>query len=193
MNAYPLFPSKVPWQWSPLPSNGKCAQQHQQQRCTVPAQPLLHIDVVLPALLLADISETFWHSYFILLFSSETSMENFIIFHFFIKRKQLGAWVKAGESESKFLDKFPSHKLWQLPAGVTSNVLAILVLGASWEKTTVLPNCERVWSYVSVSLRGEVETTQSLLTCALIQILNKRNWGCIQVNNVKTACWLPIW
>lgn len=39
--------------------------------------------------------------------------------------------------------------------------------------TTVLPNCEGVWSYGSASLRGKDETTQSLLTCTLIQILER--------------------
>ena len=65
-----LFPLSVPSN-----DNGKEEQSQHGHHCTK----------ILLALLLADVSETLWHPYFILLFSSETSMENFIIFHFYKK------------------------------------------------------------------------------------------------------------
>lgn len=60
-------------------------QQWQEQRWAIPTGPPLHKDAVPLALSLADISGTLWHLYFILLFSPETSMEIFIIFHFYKK------------------------------------------------------------------------------------------------------------
>lgn len=85
--------------------------------------------------------------------------------------------------KASFGQIIPSPLLWQSSSGLTSNAL---VLGISWEKATILPNSEVVWSCECTFLSGEDKTTQSLLIYALIQILNKRNWGCMQVNNTET-------
>lgn len=146
------------------------------------AGTLLHQEV---AQLVLSLAESFGILIFILLFSFETSMENFVIFFIFIQRKQLRAWVKTGENESKFWTNLP----YISSGNLSPNWPLLSLLFSSWvsqEKTTVLPSCDTVWLYGSASQRGEEETTQSLLTCALIQILNKTNWGCTQVNSVKT-------
>lgn len=94
-------------------------------------------------------------------------------FFIFIKRKQLRAWVKAGESESKFWTNFPHISSGNLP----QDWPLMSLLFSSWvshERRYCLAKCEGVWSDGSASLKDKDATTQSLLTCTLIQILERR-------------------
>lgn len=120
----------------------------------------------------AACSFTCWHfwNFLALLFYSSIFLRDlngkFHNFHFFIKRKQLGAWIKAGESESKFWTNFP-----HISSG----------------------NLLQDWPLMSLLFSSWVPPERRLLSCQIVNEFGHMylfHWG-VRLRPPK-VCWLVL-